>query len=841
MLLIDAIANNIDKDEYFSEIFSRAELLNASQFLGFSTDYELTRKEIIDLLRIADIFSNSTQSKYKNKAYYILGLLSDQNLTDEVFQIYTSAILTKLGNFPAIKYIEKTFKHKMILPLDRSIEKLFKEDLQKIPGSEQTFTDTQYLIFRQLIDSKNFSFSGPTSMGKSFLMMKFIHYLIENKTAKKIVLVVPTRALINQFSLEIRKELKEEIKSRKCLVYSNSPRVNDNSTQANVLILTPERVLSLLSEKIDFNPEYVFIDEAHKIASLEDSRSVTYYKAIQRLSSKYREANFIFLSPNVSNPGAFVDLYKLNNRSAYHAEQTVVSQNLYFLDLIEQETKFFGMNQSYSVPSPVNSYCSDPLEIISQLGSSLQNIVYCSTPTNAVSYALTYSRSQRVSSSEHLKKAITKIKKFVHKDFYLIDCLERGVAFHYGRLPHELRIEIEDLFKAGHIRTIFCTSTLLEGVNLPAKNIFILSNRKGNKLLDQIDFWNLAGRAGRLTKELSGNIICIREKERDWKNVEHLVKHDSLSVSPTVLSQTEKYQDEITKILSGKELKKSISQEKRNILEYIANIICLETPSPSDSPIITSLNDEKGESLIELASERISENIVPFYILNVDPSIAIEKQNRVYKYILDNKDQFDLRFPSEVTYESCLEILNRLNEIYLWKEKDLSSEARLTRIAFLMSNWIQSYPLNLIINQSIKYHHVKGRNIFFEFKLIPFDRLNRSHINHLITGIIDDIEKVLRFELQKYFNNYYLMLTDIFGLENAGRNWGEFLEYGTSDTLIIELQNLGLSRHLSQFVVDSHKEVILYKENIVDSIDFSLLITRLDEDSIEYDEVMLLI
>ena len=43
---------------------------------------------------------------------------------------------------------------------------------------------------------------------------------------------------------------------------------------------------------------------------------------------------------------------------------------------------------------------------------------------------------------------------------------------------------------------MFCTSTLLEGVNLPAKNIFIFSNAIGNSKFSDVDFWNLAGRAG---------------------------------------------------------------------------------------------------------------------------------------------------------------------------------------------------------------------------------------------------------------------------------------------------------------------------------------------------------
>lgn len=64
---------------------------------------------------------------------------------------------------------------------------------------------------------------------------------------------------------------------------------------------------------------------------------------------------------------------------------------------------------------------------------------------------------------------------------------------------------------------MFCTSTLLEGVNMPAKNVFILNNKNGSNPFQPIDFWDLAGRAGRLRYELSGNIICLKENDKVWK------------------------------------------------------------------------------------------------------------------------------------------------------------------------------------------------------------------------------------------------------------------------------------------------------------------------------------
>ncbi len=55
----------------------------------------------------------------------------------------------------------------------------------------------------------------------------------------------------------------------------------------------------------------------------------------------------------------------------------------------------------------------------------------------------------------------------------------------------------------------------------------------------------------------------------------------------------------------------------------------------------------------------------------------------------------------------------------------------------------------------------------------------KKHVNNLIGNIIEDIEHILRFLLEKYFNTYYTILVEIVGELNAGANWATFLEYGT--------------------------------------------------------------
>ncbi|ELY6493486.1 histidine kinase, partial [Escherichia coli] len=102
--------------------------------------------------------------------------------------------------------------------------------------------------------------------------------------------------------------------------------------------------------------------------------------------------------------------------------------------------------------------------------------------------------------------------EYIHKDFNLAHVLKYGIAFHHGSLPLFIRKRIEDLYSKKKINFIFCTSTLLEGVNLPTKNVFIYPFPKktvNDEKKCRLDFWNLAGRAGRYRSELTGNIVCL--------------------------------------------------------------------------------------------------------------------------------------------------------------------------------------------------------------------------------------------------------------------------------------------------------------------------------------------
>ena len=53
---------------------------------------------------------------------------------------------------------------------------------------------------------------------------------------------------------------------------------------------------------------------------------------------------------------------------------------------------------------------------------------------------------------------------------------------------------------------MFCTSTLIEGVNTAAKNVVLFDKKKGPKVIDYFDYKNIAGRSGRMNRHYIGNV-----------------------------------------------------------------------------------------------------------------------------------------------------------------------------------------------------------------------------------------------------------------------------------------------------------------------------------------------
>ncbi|MCG3230454.1 DEAD/DEAH box helicase [Bacillus subtilis] len=851
MKILERLARDVAKDSYFNQLFNE---INAMFFKKVFREKQdpITEKKLTDIMRFCDILSNSTITEHRNLSYKIITLLNPFFQENQAFQLVANAVLSKLGNFPALQLLN----YNVSLPFDRKLETKVKRIVQRTKTFDNIYlTDTQFALYQKMINSNVFSFSGPTSMGKSFMIKLKISELMNKKARPNIAVIVPTRALIHQFATEIKNDLRKQINEKDYTVLTNGNLEGlDIENSKLILVLTPERLLSYLSEYTYPRINCLFVDEAHKLANEQDKRSVTLYTAIERaiFSNKYIE--LFFASPNVSNPDIFLKLFNKETKYVYQSSESPVAQQLFYIDLIERCVIHYTETKDIKYKPTILKEQTDCLKIINYLSKDHANLVYCPSKREAVTRAQEYSErfpveNMNIEAKRRIQEAIRIIESVVHPDYYLIDCLKKGVAYHFSNLPQVVRNNIEKLFKDGVIKFLFCTSTLLEGVNLPAKNVFILKNKNGNRNFKKVDFWNLAGRAGRLKYELSGNIFCIRNEVRDWKDPSKFLKDkENITLNPTVSKNLDNNISDIENAISNKELDKLKATEK-DIVKYLANIISINTLDLADgyqSPIIEKLIEKDQSSLIEKAKEKVQFIQIPKKILKINQFLPVEQQESAYQYVLESKlNKNNVTFSSVIDYDHCLYVLKLFHKIYKWdtyEKKNLGNLKSLSYYAVIMNQWINGMSLNECIKRSIFFHQEKKRQIYVyrnkKNQLEFFDSKNRSHVNILINNLVEDIESILRFSIQTYVSHYYLILQDIYGEEKAGVNWSNFLEYGTRNPIVIALQNMGLSRYVSNYLIKNYKPLFNIEHGIL-KVDKEVLLGKLDFGSIEQQEVQM--
>ena len=156
------------------------------------------------------------------------------------------------------------------------------------------YTPVQASIVDGIEGNKCFSFSAPTSTGKSYV---FRNIIMESQ--KDIVIVVPSRALINEYYYTMC----DLIKNKDVNILTFIDKINTKKAKRNVFIVTPERCKELFKRKQEFDVEIFLFDEA-QLSNEESSRGLFFDSIVRRVQKAYPQAKFIFAYPFVKNPGA---------------------------------------------------------------------------------------------------------------------------------------------------------------------------------------------------------------------------------------------------------------------------------------------------------------------------------------------------------------------------------------------------------------------------------------------------------------------------------------------------------------------------------------------------------
>jgi hypothetical protein len=101
-------------------------------------------------------------------------------------------------------------------------------------------------------------------------------------------------------------------------------------------------------------------------------------------------------------------------------------------------------------------------------------------------------------------------------DHELAQMVRAGIGYHHAGIHETIRLELEAAFREGAIHVLCATSTLGQGVNLPAKTVIFSGTWRGqNDELPVRDFWNIAGRAARPFLETEGHVILIADNNAE--------------------------------------------------------------------------------------------------------------------------------------------------------------------------------------------------------------------------------------------------------------------------------------------------------------------------------------
>lgn len=815
--LAEALYRDIDKNDYLQEIYG--DLLYNYSIKLFHTDRRPRDIPISDALRFADLLSKSSYPITSDRDHLwgqeiaiLLRLLYPE---DKAVKYYLGSVLSSVGNYRGL--MSRTIEGFQCEDFFDSIYYEYDKEEHRIPGKdEEYFFNDQMLVYKGLRE-KVFSYSGPTSMGKSFVVQTYIQQQIENGSTDNFAILVPTKALINEVRSNMIGTLQDKLKELNYRVVTASGDLVLQQDHHFIFIMTPERLLHMMIERDNINIDFLFIDEAHKI-SARGGRSSYYYKVLTQLGSMQQLPTVIFASPNIPNPEIYMrvipgieqtQMKKLISRFA------PVCQFKYFLNVPERSGYYYNdyskkLERCYTIPEG-----QELCDIVATVGQDKQNVVYCSSRRSVLEQAVKYASNIAPKTDEGLIALAAEIRKEVHDDCYLADLIVRGVAYHVGYLPANIRLRIEKSFEKGDLRTIFCTSTLVEGVNLPADNLFITSYRNGPSNMDEVDFRNLVGRVGRIKYNLYGNVVLVRlddklKAERYTELLKKEVPAQELSID---IKNNTDCMSALVKDLADGDIEMTTCHEKATEKDFEAlrkfGLILIRDLANGDS---TPVSQKFDEYLTEKQKQRIIENF-PTEKTSDDITISHDQATNLHDAILQGLHYPELQGEDDdVDFEKVVDFMMMLRRLFKWDiyEKETLGKPGTYRLdsvirwySTILLRWIRGNGLQVLVSSAVSYKEKNPNTGVWSGQYKVSDIYNKNskyHKNLVIAESLSVIENVLLFSISNYFRKFSLEYKAIHNLDHFDNDWYEYVEYGTTNPDTIFLQQSGFSREASLYI-----------------------------------------
>ena len=475
------------------------------------------RIENITLLEPADHFElfqaianaiNSTDcSAQTDGRNHLIKVIDVWNQVPTTMKPMWEDLIESVGFYP---YIEK-FKM-TVSDLDARIR-------QEYHRSNYIFDKTLHSKQKELSDlvlsKQNVIVSAPTSFGKSLL----IEEIVASGIYTNIVIIQPTLALLD----ETRIKLKLYADQYKIIVRTSQEATKE---KGNIFLLTAERVLEYPAlPDIDL----LIIDEFYKLSKQrEDNRANILNIAFLRLT-KNPNCRFYLLGPNIDNisPG-FLEKYN-----------AVFFKTDYSLVYTETEDRYDSVKKKHG--GKVSN--EDIFTVLDSADD--QSLIFCSSPSTARKLAFAYCKYLEDQGVQ--KNADIPLIQWIHEnlsvEWSLAHCLSNEIGIHDGSMPKHITTATIKYFNDRKLKFLFCTNTIIEGVNTSAKNVIYYDDKIGTRNVDYFDYANIRGRAGRLMEHCIGKVINLKQPPEPNQLVVDIPAYTQNPIDDEVLVNIEK--DEI--------------------------------------------------------------------------------------------------------------------------------------------------------------------------------------------------------------------------------------------------------------------------------------------------------
>lgn len=475
-----------------------------------SNDMKDIIKNIIKGNQISEIFDHVINNLYTNGPvdWTDMEILSYLALyRPNEFDIYKDRILNFMGVF---------YKDARRSSLNEIIFGQYKKYIRDTYN--EYYTPVQADIVKNISNVNCFSFSAPTSTGKSFVFRNLIE-----RGSNDAVVVVPSRALINEYYLRLCELMPD--KSINILTFID--KINIAKARRNVFVVTPERCRDLFKQKDNFNVDLFLFDEA-QLSDEESTRGLFYDSIVRRCYKAFPEAKFVFAHPFINNPEAQLIKNHLcdNVSTAKLYEQKNVGQ-MYLC--VDDNNEFYHFGIDKTIMGTQKIKCSfDPIEKCIKDGGSVLFYVSKSKIYNK-SFLNEYGKYIDLCEEideENINNYINELKSFTggdtiaNKDHFsqMISLLKRGIVIHHGSLPLQSRSIMEQYTRDGFCKLCFATSTLEQGINMPF-DIVVIDRFEASKPLEMK---NLIGRAGRSSEDVKfdyGYVIVSKSNMSKFREI----------------------------------------------------------------------------------------------------------------------------------------------------------------------------------------------------------------------------------------------------------------------------------------------------------------------------------